>query len=566
MDKRVPFYSNGHFTPTRGKEYWTEEGELDFRTPLPIYTSDHAKAKNEKRDGSYRTAFGPTVHHNGKIYGDCDHNMSLALRRMTALRKPPEWYQPEVGNSVEDQRLRYESYEYYMTANQKKFLEENAPYFKALALAYAPHFDGYLGAEIECLEHYDDPHKKKALRIQGKDELFGQYQKHTVFGTSWCDTILYKMKKDEIAKLDKYPRAIGDLGVHASLLGFRSTYYLKLAQSRETFVENGITIEFIKAPTPDDLIHVFNNLLDPPGRGYFAYFSDDSCFSVRVDGKVYIFNVDISSCDASHTEAIFKTYQSLYPPGMQADISGLLDQCRQPINIVSRYDSSISITLQSNRIKLWSGSTMTTGINNVANLAIACALSKAVFSGSRIDVSEQIQRAAITAGYAVTCDICKNYWEIQFLKHSPVYDTLGRLQPMLNLGVMLRASGMCRGDLPGKKGVSIGDRAKAFQSALLKGLYPYINFPLLACMKAQCKTSYTNSASEQIVKDLLQYKVVGDTETFSISGAEMCKRYQLDDHEYTELLEDFNRPMVGLCIANSACSKILKMDYGLTAG
>jgi hypothetical protein len=451
-------------------------------------------------------------------------------------------------------------------ATRRSFFEDEAPFFNGLADLYRPHFDSYLGAEIECLEHYDDVHKKRALRVQGKDELFGMYQKHTVFKDSWCDTILYKMKKDEIAKINKYPRAIGDLGVHASLLGFRATHFMKKAQAIETFVSNGIKIQFIKAPTPESLIEVFTNLLNPPERGYFAYFSDDSCFSIRVNGEVFIFNVDISSCDASHTNAIFQTYKNLYPPQCTNDVGGLLDQCCQPITIASRADKDKKVTLKGDRIKLWSGSTMTTGINNVANIAIARALTKVEFKGDHEAIALQVQLASISAGYAVTCEICYDYWDIQFLKHTPVYDTTGSLQPMLNLGVMMRASGVCRSDLPGSKKDTIEDRAKAFQSALLNGLYPYIDFPLLSAMKAAAKTSYTNASATERVAKSVAYKVVGTTANFSISAREMCKRYRLLDHEYLELLEDFSRPILGLCIANVAVGKILTKDYGLSAG
>lgn len=487
---------------------------------------------------------------------------------MTALREPPEQWE-----QFADQQYRYQSYHVKLTHNQERFIRQNSEFFRKMRDIYAIHLEDYLGKVQECVEHYNDPHQKRPLRVRGYENLLGTA---TLFCRQWVQRVTYKMKRAEWAKIGKYARMIGDLGVEASLAGFRVTEYLKKAESENILSCDGVEMQFIKSPSQTVLREAFTRLLAPPDRGYFCYFSDDSCFSIRVGDKVYTFNLDISGCDASHTKHIFGALLDTVPACAALDMADLIQQLECPIKITSVSDPRNKITLKADGPKLYSGSTVTTRINNLANQIIARSLSLADFSKccNYIDVQNVVIKAAEEAGYIVTCDYCPDYSSIQFLKHSPVYDTNGNLQPMLNLGVLLRLSGMCNWDLPGRG--DLHERARLFQRALLRGVYPRVEFKLLTMMR---RTTDGPSAGVEHqrrislgVKDLVEHKVIDsdEDESFEVEMAEIYRRYHEPHkgapfHEWYGLeLEDFlGNAGYGVAVSCQGASMILEKDYGL---
>jgi hypothetical protein len=437
--------------------------------------------------------------------------------------------------------------------NQRRFFVEHTDIFKNVARSYEDYFHEYKGSEEEAREHYNDPHQKRLLRLKAWKELNDANQQSDDTDP-WVKSVLWKLKKDEWAKPGKKPRMIGDLGVGASLRGFRVTNSLKVAQESEPVYVNGGEMYFCKSPDPVIMEQVFKKLIDPPGRFYFVYFSDDSCLSIRrKDGGVDFYNLDISSCDASHGPAIFQQLVDLVPPTVRPDMQMLVDQCQLPLRVVSRVDPSVKLLLKPNRPMLYSGSTITTGINNIANLAIGIAISECDYTSP-----DDIRLAAERAGYIVSgCKPLQHPEDLQFLKHSPVLDSNNCYKPMLNLGVLLRASGVCRGDLPGRGPFSI--RARDFQAALLNGAYPQADFEVLQLMKGVVK------GSKKIeIPHLFEYKVeVNDNfQPFFAQRDSIMRRYRLSDLEYAEVIE-FAKSGFEQFSNSVGLSKILDLDYGL---
>lgn len=545
------FYYNNKFHCLSGHRYWVG-GELCFPdATIPI------------KDTTYRTIFGPSVHHGGLIYGNNNMNVKFGMRRMTAMRPPPNYWFPDL-----EERERYTSYNVALTQNQSSFIERHHHYFEMLKTLYTPFFVDYQGAEVECIEHHNDPHNKRVLRVNGFDELISDM---TLSTRKWVSEVVYKMKKNEWAKFGKYPRMIGDLGVCASLHGFRVTEFLKDAEYQTPLFINGIDMQFVKSPSQKILREVFIKLMAPDNRGYFAYFSDDSCFSIRVNGTVYVYNLDISSCDASHTKALFDALLAITPDCAVADMENLIEQLKCPIRIRSCDDKKKSVLLSTEDPILLSGSTVTTLINNVANRLIALALSEADFFGCRTseEIEAIIMQAAFEVGYIVTCQRCVTYSDIQFLKHSPVYDTMGRLQPLLNLGVLLRLSGVCDRDLPGHG--CIKERARIFQSELLRGVYPNVGFELIDRMRMSVLGKEPSPSHlkwvQHTLRPSLEYKVCAqsDDETFRVDMEEIYARYpDITNACGAELIEDLGSATYGTVVACEAASHILKKDYGLT--
>lgn len=525
---------NNEFTlMNKGTPQYFINGEIQF------------PAGDEKPDGTYRTHFGPGVSHNGRMYCDCDHCFRYAARRLLGKRKP------EIQG--EHERLM---------RNQTNFVHQNSNFLDYLREKYTPFFTAYTNSEQEMIEHYDDPHEKRALRRQAKQELCEDGRVADSVD-KWVRSVLWKLKKNEWAKHKKKPRAICDLGVAASLRGFRVTNYLKTAQDETKIELEGGTFVFCKSPDPFALKEHFDKLYNPPGRFYFLYFSDDSCLSIRnpVTGKVDYYNLDISSCDASHGPAIFEALEKIMPPGWaKHDMKLLIDQCSLPLRIVSRADPRNKIYLKPTFPKLMSGSTITTAINNLANLMIGLSIVRSYegFHPRNIENPSMVTAAA-QAGYILTgCTPLETFQDVQFLKHSPVLDTNGDWQPMLNLGVLLRASGTCNGDLPGSGSLEL--RARAFQRGLLLGAYPYASCEVIDEMRAAM------GEGPVTMTNVFDHKVTEGSDKFPhyrLDSEEIRRRYRLNDSEYADLL-DFSRSDVFTFHNSPALSKILEKDYGLS--
>lgn len=470
------------------------------------------------------------------------------MRRLTGVRKPelPGFHQQ-------------------LFVNQQNFIRDHTAEFDNLAKSYEPYFADYQGAEIEALEHHADPHIKRELRIQAMEEM----RESGIYVDTedlWVKKVWWKLKKNEYAKAGKKPRSIGDLGVSASLLGFRLTNFLKTAQSSEVYEYKGGHIAFCKSPDPFELKRHFENLLHPPGRFYFLYFSDDSCLSIYnpTTSQYDLYNLDISSCDASHGQGIFDLLSRMMPEGdCRHDMDRLIKQCQLPLKIIATGNKNVKVVMQPTRPMLYSGSTITTAINNLANISIAMAIADCNYTGHLVDgVAVEIVGAASTAGYILSgCKPLEYFEDVQFLKNSPVKDIHGEWQPMINFGVFLRAAGTCNGDLPGRG--HLRPRAEAFQRGLIKCTFPYTRSPFISVLRKATGEGETTVTRE--LEDHFRHKVVDNPEfpPYDVDVDSFCLRYRLDSSDYADLLHDYCPMTFGQHYSGSFADKILAKDYDL---
>lgn len=536
-DVEEPFVFNERFRVLAGEAHF-HNMQLSFPPPL-----------HSKPDGCYRTRFGPYVSHTAVIYANTNGNVAKALTRLTNARKNPLTDLPDLA------------WDKQLFKNQRSFHNSNTTFFAHLRDLYSTDFDFFDTFE-EALEHHADPHVKKALRVQAWGEM---HQNAAFFDPIWVKSITLKMKRNELAKCGKNPRMIGDLGVAASLQGFVITARMKHAMAANPIHILGGTLEFTSTPAPDALTRVFTNLINPPGRFYGAYFSDDSCFSIRhtVNGveSVHMFDVDIKQCDASHGPALFKTYEEIYPAHLRTQIRNLTAQCGIPFTLRSE-DRLQSVTLKPTTKVLASGFTGTTSLNNLATISIHLAFAQAEFDGT----TRCLELAAHKAGYMVTITRKDDWHDLQFLKHSPVSDTRGQLRAILNIGVLLRFTGVCNGDLPGR-----GDmvtRARHFQHALLRGAYPRTSFELLDRMVKSTGVTKPNQAAQRCVDALFEHKidVTQYDESFEVDDTEVYRRYRLTQDEIIELNHGLGNAQALEIHRSPASDRILLVDYGLPIG
>lgn len=529
----IPYVYNNNWICTRGNEFFNN-GIITF----PEYYDN-------KPDRTYRSHFGPCFPHKGRILANTNQTTSDAFRyRLAAKRFPLD--------EGKHERL---------FVQQGEFFEHHSPIFTQLSNNYTPYFQEYTNAFEEALKHHADAHPKRQLRIDGFNELVEERADSL---PGWVRTAVFKLKTDEIAKPGGKPgRGIINLGIIASLLGFVITKMLKNAMAKETFIYKGIIFEFVQAPIQSDLDRVLCNLIDPPGRGYFVFFSDDSCYAVRDGPTVRRYNVDISKCDASHGPAIFSALSKITPDIARSDMKNLINQCGIPIKIFNKTDRTQYVKLKPRNKVLYSGCTITTVLNNLANIAIGLSLANEGAASP-----EQIKEASELAGYAVTVEDCTDDWhKLQFLKNSPCRDTTGKIRAVLNVGVLNRASGVCRGDLPGRGDLKV--RAQQFQASLIQGAYPRLSTPYVDALRVPHTTNAKLRADmDELIKKKFQYKVDNDSpvsECFTVSSEEYFARYDLTPLEIAELVDMAAQLGYQQHYSSPATNKIYLLDYGLEA-
>lgn len=492
-------------------------------------------------DGSYLTIFGWNFSNSGITYGACDATVAAALENRFLNCRPG-------GQELE---VEYRQ-------NQYDFCHASLGFLELIREYATPHFESYTDALTEAYEHHADPHQKKQLRIAGFHELRAA---GTYADTVWIDQyVLAKLKKAETAKNGKAPRIILDMGIPASLEGFRVTQFMKEALDGVLIPIDDGHVEFCKAPSPTRLREVFERLMNPPGRFYAVVHSDDSCFSVRLEeGTVRMYNLDISKNDVSH-EHTFDALIHATPVVGQDDMRAACDQGLKPMRIKSLVHPERSTILAPRTRKMYSGMTITTIINSIASMLIVRSIAK-----DKAVTPDEIVVAAAKVGFILTIDEAVTYHELQFLKHSPVYDIDGKLQALINVGVVLRASGQCKQDLPGRSAVPLEERARQFQSALLQGLGPRCHYQFLDNLKRSCAGGTTAEAISRVHKDVLAYKFEDNDEgdSFTVESSEVFKRYKLTELMARNLEEHALELGFGKAYTGEAVNLILEKDYGL---
>lgn len=538
--------SNSRFTLVAGDAACYTEGWLGFGRG------------DEKKDGSYKTYFSPCFYHSGVVYQSDDSGLEFAFNyRMACAREP---FKP--GFCAFDGDVPGSGYHNYLCQNQLKFFSEN-PLLKEFVDQFSNEiqvwFSNIGDLDEKLIEYAKLPHPKLKLRLRALENILSSGD---FFHATFNRRVSGKMKKAELAKWRKISRLINDLTTEGSLMcGFVADQVKQCMASytREHW------FQFVKSPNLHDLKNVFDKMICPLEQVYFPFFSDDSCVAIRCVDGLFMANVDISSCDGSHTKAVFDLLRSTTSKDSRLHrfVDGAIKQCEMPLTLRSA-GTQQKVLLKPNQPVLYSGSSLTTLINNFANIAIACAVKTQVTATTRMDeCQELIRSAAEAAGYIVTIARCDTYHGIQFLKHSPCVARCGTLVPVLNLGVVLRSSGSCWGDLPTYsashgKHLTFAERAFLYNVSQTQCYANSPTYDFLAAMRAKFHSSEKimrpNSAYHFLVD-----RIEGDFSSYEIPSSEIALRYKLTTCDVDELCTTLDSGSMAHCPASRA---ILYLDYG----
>lgn len=504
---------------TSGKKYFVNN---DLTFPVTPYTS---------RD--YRTCYGPVFASAFVFYDDSNASYNRAVRRHFASRNP----------DILEYDLMMETRQLFFVVN----------HLTSIKSAFLKSFNSFVipGRAIDlCVLLVKQPHDKRKLRelaILFLDNL--GIRGHSLWSRGYCQ---HKVKRMDSCKITKYPRTIVDLGTPASLA---VGYICQIAKEHihGSYIYNNSEAVFIDKPDHDELLKWFNYLVLHDRNVFLMYFSDDCVASFKRGGKYYLFNLDLKTCDASQGMGIFKLMFELFDFPKEVQIL-ITRQVMQPILIRGQ---EARATFKPLRPHLQSGSTWTTLLNNCSWYLLLVA-----FEGVQDPTINDIVQAGMTVGYDIEVQECSHISDVQFLKHSPYYETDGTLNECINIGVVLRASGNCKRDLPGRGDFKI--RSKCMQTQVMQGIYSVYNLDLFKLLSPEVHCRILDSSNT--LTDILR-KIVKRPTPVNVTHA-VYQRYRLSQHQLDELYSYVQYASqhdsgFGQVIRCTAASIILEKDYGI---
>jgi len=534
VDTKLYIFSN------RFKFFGDPESRQFFIGNDLSFPPDFSKYRVDGLSKEHRILFGPIFVSRSYMYTTDNDGLRGAVRRLTCVREPDT---RGLHKRLMRSQFRIRSY-------LGRYLSD---YIVSFRFKMRNILNGVEETSYELRTAWcEKAHPKKRLRYMARDELV---LGGTDRGTR-VDIVDYKCKPGELLAAGKYLRAVGDLTCPGStVLGYFMDF-VKEAFSIP-YSLNGCNTRFIKSPQHDTLVSTFSNLMNPE-LVEIIFFSDDSCVSIRCrDGRIFVCNMDISACDGSNFDPVFLILEEMMNEDSRyaRDVRRAFKQCRLPCKIRSS-NGKFKIKLKPKYYTLYSGSILTTSINNVANTLISLCVFKSVLERgppSYEDAPQLIRDAAATAGYLVKIDQCNKPEDIQFLKISPTYVN-GDLRIFVNLGAVLRGLGHTKSELEfGKK--SLEYRCAMHTSGVVK------SFKHIGQHCVWDALQHLIIDDDHVVNDFDTFWRNIDSSTY-IPDEALLSRYGIEDYELSHFCERVRSSGLYSVLHCPVLDKIYAKDYG----
>lgn len=538
--------------------FLVEKGKKFFKI-ITVATKDTKGVnftKFPRKDKEYVTFFGPGFSSSVRKYKLDDVGLAGAVTRLTCAREADRdgFHEYLRDNQFAKFRPLLDKYGWvdWFARTARKQLGEHEP------------------TEFLRVLWVEAPHIKRQLRrrTEAERELLCWDEHPTWILKSfwnWWDRgfVEYKMKPGELLDDGKYLRAVGDLGAPAASCGAFMMDSVKEVFTEE-FKIGTMKCFFCKAPRMEALKNVFSELIYVEDF-VLVFFSDDACVGIRCTDGVYWANLDISQCDGSNYDPVFMCLKDgMLRAGQNQRIVGkVFEQCKASCRVTNVWDNRTkcpeSFVLKPLYYTLFSGSALTTSINNMANTGNFCAIADALtrHEGDRScsDMSELIRSACEDIGFIIKCQRVDTIEGLQFLKCSPTM-VGGELRVFVNLGPILRSFGMCKGDLPQIKNASFEERASEYVSGVVQSYRHYGSHLIMEALR----TKIVRDNSYVHVDDVRMIA----TEEDLIPLSALVSRYGCTENDYVEL-ECFIRestPGCGEILRSKLVDSIMQVDYG----
>jgi len=295
--------------------------------------------------------------------------------------------------------------------------------------------------------------------------------------------------------------------------------------------------------TSDVLYGALQFLIEGEVRAVF--FSDDGFICWRRNGRLQIFETDISACDASCGPGLFSIlhiYITLLTNIQNAD--ALIAQCAQNATMRNPSNSDESFTIQPESFFMYSGWILTTPINNIANEHIFLAVYLAILDGRDMEIA--IVEAAHRYGWVVTSNPKSDLASVSFLKRS--FSGIS----FVGYGTIIRSLGIIEGKFtPQAFGLTqkeflVKSEAELFEIHLKQRVLSLVNEPVSCFINALRSRVGLPEVMETLSLIDLQY------------------RYGGEDVAWYDFCSFIASCKIGDVFSNTVTQQIMEIDYGIT--
>jgi len=418
--------------------------------------------------------------------------------------------------------------------------------------------------EQEYPEWLFQPHPKRQLRLM----IAAAVQR---LGNNDCDDeddVDFKGKDNELLGGGK-KRGIANMKEFRTDATAYAIPSIKDAWEKPFQLKNTI-LRYVKKADKESLVQAFKELLEPEfNHMSFVYHSDDSCVAANcADGVVY-FNGDIKACDGSHRTVIFdKLFKLLaftggLPNAHHAPLTRAFNYLKRDLRVRFPKDRRQKVKYKFKTMRLYSGSVLTTLLNNFANLLIGMELTMLIPNPGLVtkeQLKEAYRQAGENVGYILKIVDCTVPEQLQFLKHSPTYVD-GVIVPWVSLGTFIRGFGTFGGYLPHRKG-GYDDAARSFIAEVVEGRKNWGNH--------EFNDSFHHLTKHKLVRpnhritrvlDMEREKCIGDVGA-RVPIEALARRYQCEPVALKELCHHIANCQLGDLVYLPVVSHIYNVDYG----
>jgi len=527
-----PYRDGGRFSCVGKNVFLANDFDVIF-DPDPSFVSKE-----------YRTVGGPSFSCKSNMYRVDARGIRGAVRRVTCAREPDKLWLHED-----------------LVLNQYEHVGPEQPWLSQWLLWYKHGLRQRLidlsDSDEERSKWVEEAHPKRLLRRRARMDIDYDGRQGDF---KYLRSIDYKCKSGELLPNNKYLRAVGDCTTHGSL---KLGYYMKevKAQFEEGYREGPLTLRFVKSPDLDELRQTFADLIQPPTPVYAVYFSDDACVSVKCSDGVLNVNSDLSAADGSNYAPIFDLLREAMSVDSRfdRDVHGAFKQLETVCVITNpeKGKQKVKLTPYKDPI-LYSGSVLTTSVNNQANTVIMIRFSKFhYFEGMTKQLAiEGLERAAWECGFILKCEVCPTYHHIQFLKYSPCINTSGSLEAVKNLGCAMRGYGTVIGDYPGRSRMGLEKRIRTFNSEVIRSRQHDGNHVISDAFRHHIVRDRV-AISKTYMEEMVTGRQLG-----YVDSNELAIRYGLSSCALEELAGMIIIAQPGEIIAGPMLDVIFAKDYG----
>lgn len=496
-----------------------------------------------QKETTVKCRVNTSIYFPGIIYDARDPvNLELAFNeRANSKRANPQGY---VGNFDKD--LRKNQKTFCSSPGVKSYISE---LHKRLSIAFHSVDDSWYALCMYCYI----PHIKKKLRVGAllevvRDSLF--------LIPTFIKKVSGKVKTKEWAKIGKFPRLINDLTVVGSILGGYFCSLIKNVMAEEPFEYKNSKAYFIKTPDKEKMTQIFTYAMNTSTEDIiFVYFSDDSWIIMRCSDGWAAFNVDISKCDASHCDSLFYVLKDSLPDYPASEyVNGNIEQCRLPLRMRNPSDNDEYIELETTCYTLYSGVTLTTIMNNIANILIFISIVDNFDRKIKIcDAEKLVVESSRNAGYLVTCDSGKSPDKWQFLKNSFFILDDGRVVPWLNLGVIFRSLGIVDFNYRNTRKFN----AHQHMCELVNGLQHAGETSILRMLRRKYPPADGGITGHYLIDNM-----TGTSFDYDVPDHVICDRYNVSQKDIDEFIFLFENAGPGDVVRTPFTDAVMTLDYG----